>query len=90
MARVWVKDQAQIQNIRTRIAVVAMLVNEQAGREAHSGTAFNTHKSLNILYKELIAHKNLLDCMAGVITKKQLRDWKPEVQEPQSRKMFLA
>lgn len=90
MAKIWVKDRAELQHIRNRLAVVVSLVNDLAIKESQNGTKFQTHKALNILFKELSASENLLCCMAGRMTKSELRGLSPEVQEPQSRKMFLS
>jgi len=92
MSRVLVKDLAELQTIRTRLSSIASLVDSLAVRESRAGTNFNVHKSLNILYKELRAGRIILDCMAGLITKSEVKKTRIvlDIQEPQSWKMFLG
>ncbi len=90
MAKAWVRNKVEIENIRQRLGAATALVQNLSVAESHiPETDFNTHKALNILYKELVGNLQMIDCMSGRITKTKLRQSKPEVQEPQSRKVFL-
>jgi len=57
-------------------------------KEASLGTPFETHKCINILYKELRAHEMFVRTLSEGGSKKKLRELDIEIIKPQSWRFY--
>ena len=60
-----IKDYEELRDISTRLSVLSGRIGGLASAEAKSGADFNTHKALNVAFKELDALRMLFLSMMG-------------------------
>lgn len=87
-----IKDYEELRDIAVRLSVLAGRTDHLASQEAKSGADFNTHKALNVAYKELDAIRMLFLSMMGErqFGKASLIRTPLDIATPQSWKVYLG
>ena len=70
------------------LKIAQTFASELANKEQKLGTPFEVHKSINILYKELVAHEIFVRTLLQGGTKKSLREMRVEIIKPQSWRFY--
>lgn len=86
-----IKDYDELRDITTRLSALSGRVGRLASTEAKNGADFNTHKALNVAYKELDAIRMLFLSMIGErqFNKSSLIKTSLDIATPQSWKVYL-
>ena len=81
-------DSATTHRLIMALSAAKAIAQELSIKEATLGTPFETHKSINILYKELRAHEIFIRALADGDTIKKLRETDIEIIKPQSWRFY--